>query len=212
MSLKIMAFMGSPRTKGLCSQFAASALQGAASRGAEVKQINLVTCDIKFCTGCYSCLYYNHELPIGICPRKDDMVGILTEYLAADGYVMACPVYDSTVTAIMKAFIERLFPLYKKQKGLHGKIAEARVPQGCKKKAVLIATGEAANEYAVIADPCFEVMSGHFMIEQIDVVGQLYVGHIFNVDEQRFKEKMQETFDMGVRMVEEIEKARLQGF
>jgi len=210
MSLTILAFMGSPRIKGLCSQFAASALQGAASLGAEVRQINLVDCDIRHCTGCHSCVYTKHELPIGMCPLKDDMAGILEQYLAADGYVMACPVYDFTVTSIMKAFIERRFPMYKKQKGLHGKIPEVRVPQGFKKKAVLIATGDASDEYAAIAEPCFDVMSGHFMVEEIDVVSQLYVGYIHNVDEQRYNEKMQETFTMGAGLVEEIEKARLQ--
>lgn len=200
--------MGSPRVSGLCSQFAAGALQGAASRGAEVQQINLVDCHIKHCTGCHSCVYTKHDLSIGICPLKDDMAGILEQYLAADGYVMACPVYDFTVTSIMKAFIERRFPMYKKQKGLHGKIPEVRVPQGFKKKAVLIATGDASDEYAAIAEPCFDVMSGHFMVEEIDVTGQLYVGHIHNVDELRYKDKMQETFAMGAGLVEEIEKAR----
>ena len=209
--MKILGFMGSPRTKGLCAQFTESALKGAASRGAEVKQFNLVKYKIKYCRGCHSCVYKNHELPIGICPIKDDMAGILDEYLAADGYVMACPVYDFTVTSIMKAFIERRFPLFYKQKGLHGKVPDARVKQGFKKKASLIATGDAADEYAAIAEPCFEVMSGHFMIEEIDVVDQLYVGLIHSVDEQRYKEKMQQTFAMGVRLVEEIEKARQQG-
>jgi multimeric flavodoxin WrbA len=208
MSLKIVAYMGSPRTGGLCSQFAESALKGAASAGAEVKQVNLVKCSIKHCTGCHSCVYNNHELPIGICPLKDDMAEILREYLEADGYVMACPVYDFTVTSIMKAFIERRFPMFKKQKGLHGKIPEVRVPQGFKKKAALIATGDAAEEYAAIAEPCFDVMSGHFMVEEIDVIAQLYVGHIHSVDEQRYKEKMEQTFAMGVRLAEEIRKAR----
>jgi multimeric flavodoxin WrbA len=206
--MKILAFMGSPRTKGLCAQFTQSALDGAASKGAEIKQFNLVKHDIKFCTGCHSCVYNNHELPIGICPLKDDMAGILEEYLAADGYILACPVYDFTVTAIMKMFIERRFPTFFKQKGLHGKVPDARVKHGFKKKASLIATGDAADEFAAIAEPCFEVMSGHFMIEEIDVVEQKYVGYIHSVDEQRYKELMQQTFDMGARLVEEIKKSR----
>jgi len=206
--MKILAFMGSPRIKGLCAQFAQSALDGAASRGAEVKLFNLVKHNIKFCTGCHSCVYNNHELPIGRCPLIDDMAGILEEYLAADGYIMACPVYDFTVTAIMKAFIERRFPVFFKQKGLHGKVPDARVKHGFKKKASLIATGDAADEFAAIAEPCFEVMSGHFMIEEIDVVEQKYVGYIHNVDEQRCKKLLQQTFDMGARLVEEIEKSR----
>ena len=205
--MKILGFMGSPRIKGLCAQFTESALSGAASRGAEVKQFNLAKYRIKYCRGCYKCVHKNHELPIGKCPLRDDMAGILTEYLEADGYVMASPVYDFTVPAVMKAFIERRFPMYYKVKGSRG-VPDARVKQNFKKKASLIATGSAGDEYASIAEPCFEVMSGHFMIEEIDVVDQLYVGLIHNVDEKRYKEKMDETYTMGIRLVDEIQKAR----
>jgi len=90
-------------------------------------------------------------------------------------------------------------------------VPDARVKQGGKKKAVLITTGDAADEYAPIAEPCFEVMSGHFMVEEIDVVEQLYVGMIHGFDEQRYKDKMAQTFAMGVRLVEEIEKSRKEG-
>ena len=61
--MRILGFMGSPRTKGLCAQFTESALSGAASRGAEVKQFNLAKYHIKYCRGCYKCVHKNHELP-----------------------------------------------------------------------------------------------------------------------------------------------------
>jgi len=205
--MKIIGYMGSPRTKGLCSQFTESALKGAASEGAEIKQYNLVKHTIKYCRGCYKCVYNNHDLPIGICPLKDDMSKILKEYLEVDGYIMASPVYDFTVPAVMKAFIERRFPMFYKNKGERG-VPDARVKQHFKKKASLIATGSAGDEFAAIAEPCFEVMSGHFMLEEIDVVDQLYVGLIHSVDEQRYKEKMDETFNMGVRLVQAINESR----
>ena len=205
--MRILAFMGSPRIKGLCAQFTESALKGAASRGADIKQLNLIKHTIKCCRGCYKCVHKNHGLPIGICPLKDDMASILKEYLEADGYILTSPVYDFTVTAVMKAFIERRFALYYKVQGTIG-IPDARVKQNFKKKASLIATGSAGEEYASIAEPCFEVMSGHFRIEEIDVVDQLYVGLIHHVDEKRYTQKMEETFAMGVRLVEEIENAR----
>jgi len=205
--MRILGFMGSPRLNGLCTQFTESTLKGAASKGAEIKQFNIAKYNIKYCRGCYKCVHRNHDLPIGICPMKDDMAGILKEYLEADGYILASPVYDFTVPAVMKAFIERRFALFYKDKGTFG-IPDARVKQNFKKKASLIVTGSGRDEYAGIADPCFEVMAGHFTVEEIDVVDQLYVGGIHNVDEKRYKEKMEETFNLGVRLVEEIEKAR----
>lgn len=206
-TMRILGFMGSPRLNGLCAQFTESTLKGAASKGAEIKQFNIAKYNIKYCRGCYKCVHNNHELPIGKCPLKDDMAGILKEYLEADGYILASPVYDFTVPAVMKAFIERRFALFYKVKGNFG-IPDARAKQNFKKKASLIVTGSGRDEYACIADPCFEVMAGHFMVEEIDVVDQLYVGAIHNVDEKKYKEKMDETFNLGVRLVEEIEKVR----
>ena len=205
--MKILGFMGSPRAKGLCSQFTESALRGAASRGADVKQFNLVKYNITYCHGCYKCVYENHGLPIGICPLKDDMAGILREYLDADGYIMACPVYDFTVTSVMKAFIERRFPMFYKAKGDIG-IPDARVKQNFKKKALLIATGSARDEFADMAEPCFEVMSGHFMVEEVDIMERLYVGFIHHIDTKKYNEILDKTFALGARIVEEIEKVR----
>ena len=205
--MRILGFMGSPRTKGLCAQFTESALKGAASMGAEIKQFNLVKYNITYCRGCYKCVYNHHDLPIGRCPLKDDMATILREYLEADGYIMASPVYDFTVPSVMKAFIERRFPMFYKTKGARG-IPDARVKQHFRKKASLIATGSAGDDFASIAEPCFEVMSGHFMIEEIDVVSQLYVGAIHDVDEKRYRDKMDETYRMGVELVEAINTSR----
>lgn len=208
--MRILGFMGSPRTQGLCAQYTTSALKGAASSGAEVKQYNLVKYRIKYCRGCYKCVYNDHHLPIGRCPLRDDMAAILRDYLEADGYVMASPVYDFTVPSVMKAFIERRFSLFYKTRGARG-IPDARVKQHFKKKATLIATGSAGDDFASIAEPCFEVMSGHFMIEEIDVVDQLYVGSIHSVDEKRYRDTMDETFAMGVRLVEAINASREDG-
>ena len=207
--MKILGYMGSPRTKGLCSKFTASALAGAASAGAEVKQIDIAKHNIKYCQGCYTCVHKSHELPIGPCPLKDDMAGILAEYLDADGYIMASPVYDFTVPAVMKAFIERKFALFSKSKENPG-LPDARVKQKFLKKASLLVTGSAVDEYAAIADTCFEVMGGHFMIEEIDLVDRLYVGSIHNLAEAQVAKKMDATYAMGARLVEEIKKARAQ--
>ena len=207
--MKILGFMGSPRLKGLCAQFTAHALRGAASAGAETRQINLVKQRIMYCRGCYKCVHKNHHLPMGICPLRDDMPAILRAYLDADGYIMASPVYDFTVPSVMKAFIERRFPLFYKERGARG-IPDARVKQNFMKKAILLATGSAGEEFSEIAEPCFEVMSGHFMVEEIEVIARRYVGLIHDFDQQRFAEIMDEMFGLGVRLVQEIEQVAQQ--
>ena len=101
----IIGFSGSPRLKGICSRLMQSALDGARQQGADVKRYDLIKLDIKHCLGCCKCIFDDPELPIGRCPIKDDMAAVLEDYIRADGYVFACPVYHGTVTALMKKFI-----------------------------------------------------------------------------------------------------------
>jgi len=64
--------------------------------------------DIKFCKGCLAC----HLKPK--CVIKDDMIGILTKMINSDIFVIGTPNYFDNVTALMKNFIDRSHPLYKK--------------------------------------------------------------------------------------------------
>jgi len=57
---------------------------------------------------------------------------------------MPSPVYDFTVTSVMKAFTERRFAMYYKSEGVRG-IPNARVKHNYKKRALLFATGSAGG-------------------------------------------------------------------
>jgi multimeric flavodoxin WrbA len=207
--LKIVAFMGSPRVKGLNGKLLASALKGAASRGAEVKRYDLVKCTIEYCRGCFRCVHENHGLPIGKCPINDDMAGILEEYLDADGYIFTTPVYDVGVTAIMKTFLERKFPLFHRKKEETGKIPAARVTANFKKKASFIVTGNCADEFEeCMGTPCFEAMESDFFIEQIDTVDRFFVGSADDLTSEILAVKEKEAFELGVRLVDAIRAAR----
>lgn len=207
--MKILGFMGSPRVKGLNAHLVDSALKGAQSKGAETKRYDLIKCNIKYCVGCFKCIFENHDLPVGICSIKDDMAGILEEYLQADGYILATPVYDVGITALMKTFIERKFPLFFKKKEDTVTIPAARSPANFRKKASMFVTGNARDEYSeVMGPPCFDALENDFMIEQVDTVDKLYVGGAHVMDKERLSEKLDEAFTIGVRLVETIEKER----
>jgi multimeric flavodoxin WrbA len=208
-NMRILGFMGSPHVEGLNSKLIYSALKGAQSKGAETKRYNLIKCNIKYCLGCFKCLFENHELPIGKCSIKDDMAGILEDYIQADGYIFTSPVYDVGITALMKTFIERKFPLFFKNKEDTVTIPAARVPANFLKKASLFITANARDEYReVMGPPCFEAMEYDLMIEQVDIVDKLYVGGAHVISEEVLSRKQDEAFTIGVRLVDEIEKAR----
>jgi len=106
--MKILAIQGSPRpktsnTETLLQEF----LKGAQSQGAETETIYLKDKEIHFCVGCYTCWT---KTP-GVCVFKDDMPELLEKVKGCDILVYATPLYNFNMTALVKAFQERLLPL-----------------------------------------------------------------------------------------------------
>jgi len=203
--MRILAFMGSPRLHGLNAQLIDSALKGVESSGAEVKRYDLIKCNIKYCIGCFKCIFENHELPVGRCTLKDDMATILDDYIRADGYILSSPVYDVNITALMKTFIERKFPLYFKDKEDTITLPAAREPANFLKKAALFITANARDEYReVMGTPSFEAMEYDLMIEQVEIIEKFYVGGAHVMTEERLAKQLDEAFAIGVGLVKSI--------
>jgi multimeric flavodoxin WrbA len=203
----ILGFLGSPKVNGHSAKLLKKALAGAESRGATTRRYDLIKHNIKYCMGCNKCYRNDPELLIGKCPLKDDVAAILEEYVKADGYIFASPVYDANVTALMKTFLERKIMLSYKAPDAYGKIPESRCPANFKKKAAFIVTGSAEDKYKeVMADPCFEAIEAHLMLEQVDTSHEIYVGGLENITEQRFSERLEEAYQLGAHLVDEIRK------
>ena len=203
----ILGFLGSPRVKGNCSKLLQNALNGAASTGAQIKRFDLIKQNIEHCRGCFKCVFENHELPVGKCPLKDDMTSILAEYMKADGYIFATPTYDMSITSLMKKFLERKIALTYRSKEAYAKISEARTPMNFTKMASMIVTANCPDEFEeLMGEPCFDAMNSHLKIEQIYTVDRFYVGGIENITDEAFSKKLEEAFQVGIRLVENIEK------
>ena len=207
--MKILGYLGSPRVNSLTAKLLDKTLEGAASTGAEVKRINLIKSNIEHCRGCCVCRHQNHELKIGKCPIKDDMAGILEEYIEADGYIFATPVYDVAVTALMKKFLERKIALTYRDKDDYAKLGGSRCPAHFKKAASFIVTGNCGDEFEeVMGGPCFEMMNGHLMIEQVWLVNKCYVGGVESFTDEILKDRLDKAFKTGTNLIEEIIKLR----
>ena len=102
MAKRVLILSGSPRKGGnsdtLCEQFA----KGAAEAGHEVEKIWVQGKKIAPCLACYYCT--NHA---GECAIKDDMKEVLDKMLAADVLVLSSPVYFYSISAQLKAVIDR---------------------------------------------------------------------------------------------------------
>ena len=109
---KVLILEGSPRRKGnsaiLCEEFA----HGAEEAGCSVEKVHVAAKKIAGCLGCNAC-YRNG----GACVQKDDMAEIREKMLAADVIVLASPIYFYSMTAQMKAVIDRSYAFYQQLEG-----------------------------------------------------------------------------------------------
>jgi multimeric flavodoxin WrbA len=104
--MRVLGIAGSPRHGGNTDTLLERFLEGASSRGAEVKSLSV--CDLKLsaCQHCDACLIK------GDCKIQDDMQMVYREMEKADRIVLTSPVQFLSVSAQMKALIDRCQTLW----------------------------------------------------------------------------------------------------
>jgi len=110
--MKVIAFNGSPRKEWNTALLLKSALEGAASRGAEVELVHLYDLNYKGCTSCFACKLKGGK-SYGRCAMRDELTPFLRKIETADGILLGSPVYLGSATGAMRSLLERLvFPFY----------------------------------------------------------------------------------------------------
>ena len=107
MARKILVVIGSPRRNGNSASLAKEVAAGAKEAGAKVETIFLQGMNIQACTACDAC---RRKLKKD-CILKDDMRALYPKMKAADGIVIASPIYWFTVSAQTKLFMDRWYAL-----------------------------------------------------------------------------------------------------
>ncbi len=109
-TVKILAIVSSYRRNGNTTravQMITDRLrEQAAGRGEsmEIEILHLAALQIQFCRGCRVCF----DRGEAYCPLKDDLLAIKAKMQAADGMILASPVYVEDVNGIMKNWMDRL--------------------------------------------------------------------------------------------------------
>ena len=98
---KVVAVIGSPRRGGNTATLVDAALEELERRGCRCTRIMLADLRIDACDGHENCGER------ASCPHDDDMPGVLEQVYAADGLILASPVYYENVSGQMKTFIDR---------------------------------------------------------------------------------------------------------
>ncbi len=106
----VLILCSSPRANGNTELLAKNFIKGIedSKKETNIDYVRLNDKKIGFCQGCYACQ------KTGECFQKDDMASLIQKVLAADVIVFATPVYFYTMSGQMKAFIDRLTPIYEK--------------------------------------------------------------------------------------------------
>ena len=103
----VLILEGSPRANGNSAILSEAFAKGAEEAGCSVETIRVARKKVAGCLGCNAC-YRNG----GACVQKDDMAEIRDKMLAADVIVLASPIYFYSMTAQMKAVIDRTYAFY----------------------------------------------------------------------------------------------------
>jgi len=123
--MKLIAVLGSPTgAEGATGSLVKTVLEGAQSAGAETELFSLGDLSVLPCKGCQHICSV-----VGECHQKDDFEKIKNAMLEADGIILATPTYFFSVTAQLKALIDRLNLVYHLQK-LKGKYGALVVTAG----------------------------------------------------------------------------------
>ena len=102
---KILIIQGGGRAHGNTAQLVRSFAEGAEAAGHHTEILSLMKQEVKGCLGCNACRYGKP------CVQKDTFNNLIPQIKAADCMVFASPLYFWTLSARLKAFIERFYCL-----------------------------------------------------------------------------------------------------
>jgi multimeric flavodoxin WrbA len=108
--MKILALVSSYRKRGNTARIAQmieghlEAIAARHNESLELDTLYLGHLDIGLCRGCRTCFDRGEEK----CPLKDDLPAIKAQMDAADGIILASPVYVNDVSGIAKNWMDRL--------------------------------------------------------------------------------------------------------
>jgi multimeric flavodoxin WrbA len=105
--MKALGIVGSYRKGGINDTVVEKILEGAADRGAETEKVFLADRNVLFCRNCRECMQPPGSEP-GTCLLDDDMPELIRKCLASDILILSSPVNFGSMTAVSKAFLERL--------------------------------------------------------------------------------------------------------
>lgn len=170
---KVLGIGGSPRKGGNSDILLKRLLKGARGEGVAAEGVQLRDYQFQPCIGCEQCR--QDKRCTGL---QDGMQLIYPKIREASGMILICPIYSYNVTALMKAFIDRLYCFYDFSDERPGYWTSQLAGQG--RKAVIAVVGEQADREGGGMDLTLETMRRSIIALGYEVIGELPVLGIFH--------------------------------
>lgn len=180
-AIKIIGICGSPHTNGNTSKLIKKILEGCEKAGADTEFISLANKRILFCEACYKCLKEKE------CVLEDDLNEIRKKMIESDGLIIGSPTYNREITGQLKTFYDRIWYDIHRHTFL-------------KKYAICITTYILTLGYTDKTLRNLTMALGYNMTGKINA--KLWK---FNNEIEEDSKTMRKAFDMGKRIVENIE-------
>jgi multimeric flavodoxin WrbA len=168
---RVLGFGASPRKNGNSDVLLKHILEGVSKKNIRFKPFQLREFHYQACIGCERCR--KDKICTGL---RDGMSLLYPEIKSSRGLVLVSPTHNYNVTALMKAFIDRLYCFYifddHRPRGWSSRLAD----QG--RKAVLAAVCEQENK----TDMGFTLQAMRLPLEALgyEIIGELPVFGLFD--------------------------------
>lgn len=195
---RVLIIHGSPRIHSNSTLLTEHILQGITSiqGDVEVETISLREKHIQPCLACDGC-----QRKLG-CVIKDDMQELYTSFDSADLLLVASPVYFNSVSAQLKALIDRTQAIWASKYVLH----QPLINREKKRLGVFIAT--AGNPEGVAEfTPSARVMELFFKAVNTVYHGNFFVTNTDKAPVQSRPELLSKASELGIQLVQEYLKA-----
>jgi len=201
--MNLLAIVGSSRKGKATDKLVDKAIEGVKSKDPDcnVKKINLIEHNIKFCKNCLACRESKTKEPMAKCTIRDDMDFVCEEILRSDCIIFGTPVHMGFATGIMTTFLERICWTFAKPEGRQLTISKCPIPRSNKKrKAIIIITsGIIPPIYRRFCDEATSHIKGVAKDSlNAKTVGDMYAG---NIEHRGVEYYFDKAFNLGRKLV-----------
>lgn len=199
MGKRIVAVVGTYRKGHIIDSSVDVVLEYAKQNGAEVEKIDLLDKHIEFCTNCRACTQEKLDALRGKCVLDDDVEDILSKIDAADAFILASPINFSSVTALMKRFVERMIAY--SYWPWDSSMPKGRVKGHTKKAVVVTASGCPAFIGRFLLRNAGSMLKFSSKVVGAKKVKKVYLGGVAVQEDQKISEKQKGKLEKAARFL-----------